>query len=232
MKLRSVTLACSILASAGISSIASAEEATGDHQFSGSVAIATDYIWRGISQTNNGAALSGSVDYGHSSGLYAGVWASNVDFDGDDDSKIEIDVYAGYSGEFQGVGFDVGVLHYEYTSESHNNFDEVYLGLSYGFLGIKVSHSDDGFAESGDATYYEAHADFELPWGVGLGLHAGRYELEEGADDYTDWKIAFSKEYLGFNFELAYTDTDLSDSDCGDDTLCDAHGVITVSRGF
>ncbi|VAX11131.1 Conserved hypothetical protein 2001 [hydrothermal vent metagenome] len=229
MSIHKLTLACGAFAMMGVSSMAIAEEA---HQFSANVALSSDYIWRGISQTDNGPAISGGFDYAHSSGFYAGVWASNVDFGAGDDSNIEIDVYGGYGGEFKGVSFDVGILHYDYASESNNDFEEVYLGLGYGFLGVMVSYSDDGFNESGDATYYEANADFELPLGVGLGLHVGRYELEEGAEDYTDWKIALSREYQGFGFELAYTDTDLSDTDCGDDTLCDAHGVFTVSKEF
>lgn len=232
MNLCKSTLVCSALAVMSASGIAVADEAVETHQFSANVALSTDYIWRGISQTDNGPAISGGFDYAHALGFYAGIWASNVDFGDGDGSNIEIDVYGGYGGEFKGVSFDVGVLHYDYPSESVNNFDEVYAGLGYGFLSIMVSHSNNGFAESGDATYYEAGADFELPLGVGLSLHAGHYELDEGADDYNDWKIAVSKEYHGFNFELAYTDTDLSDADCGDDSLCDAHGVFTVSKEF
>ena len=50
------------------------------HEFSANVALSTDYMYRGGSQTNEQPAISGGFDYGHSSGLYAGLWASNVDF--------------------------------------------------------------------------------------------------------------------------------------------------------
>ena len=247
MKLCKLILACGALAGLGVSGVSVAEEAKPHkeahlhvadktHEFSANVALSTDYVWRGVSQTDNGPAISGGFDYAHSSGLYAGVWASNVDFGDGDDSNIEMDIYAGYGGEFMGVSFDVGVLHYDYASENNNNFDEVYVGLGYGFLSAKVSYSSDGFAESDDATYYEIGADFELPWGVGLALHAGRYDVDAGSEDYSDWRVSLSKELVGLNFELAYTDTDMSDSECtsyaGDDNLCDGRGVFTVSKEF
>jgi len=50
-------------------------------------------------------------------------------------------------------------------------------------------------------------------------------------ESYTDWKIALSKEGYGFGLELAYTDTDLSDTECGGD-VCDGRALFTVSRSF
>ncbi|MDQ7072995.1 MAG: TorF family putative porin [Gammaproteobacteria bacterium] len=78
-----------------------------------SVALSTDYVWRGYSQTDNDPAISGSFDYAHASGFYAGTWASNVSFATDTD--IEIDVYAGFGGELDnGLGWDIGWLRYIY----------------------------------------------------------------------------------------------------------------------
>ena len=74
------------------------------HEFSANVALATDYMYRGGSQTNEQPAISGGFDYAHSSGVYAGVWASNVDFG--DSANIEIDYYGGIGGEFSnGIGW-------------------------------------------------------------------------------------------------------------------------------
>lgn len=79
-------------------------------EISGNVALASDYVYRGISQTNEEAAIQGGFDVEGESGLYVGVWASNIAFDG----SIEVDVYAGYGGEFsEDLGFDIGILRYE-----------------------------------------------------------------------------------------------------------------------
>jgi uncharacterized protein (TIGR02001 family) len=224
-------LAYTALALAAFSTTALAEE-TQEHSFSANLAVTSDYVWRGVSQADNEPAIQGGIDYGHSSGIYVGAWASNVDFGPGDDSDIEIDLYGGFSNEVGGLSYDVGIIHYNYPGESDNNFEEYYFGIGYGFLSGKVSYTDE-FGEGGDdATYYEIGADFELPMAVGLGLHAGHYDIDpDDGEDYDDWKIALSRSYGRFDFELAYSDTDLSDADCGGD-YCDGRGIFTVSTEF
>jgi uncharacterized protein (TIGR02001 family) len=63
----------------------------------GNLTIASDYRFRGISQTYKGPAIQGGVDYAHASGLYVGNWNSNVSsvmFAGG--SAIEMDFYGGW----------------------------------------------------------------------------------------------------------------------------------------
>lgn len=57
---------------------AQAAAPTPEHTFTGNATIATQYIFRGLTQTNGKPALQGGADYSHSSGLYAGTWASNI----------------------------------------------------------------------------------------------------------------------------------------------------------
>ncbi len=231
MSYRGLTQACAALALTTATVVAVAEEAP-VHSFSANLAVTTDYIWRGVSQTDNEPALQGGVDYAHASGLYLGAWASNVDFGPGDDSDIEIDLYGGFANEVGDFSYDLGVIHYDYPGEGDNDFDEVYLGLGYDFLSAKVSYTDEFGEDGDDATYYEAGADFELPMAVALGLHVGYYDIDpDDGFDYTDWKVAVAREYSGFNFELAYTDTDLSDNECGGD-YCDGRAIFTVSREF
>ena len=92
-----------------------------DFSFSANVGLYTDYIFRGYTQTQNEPAIQGGFDVEHSSGLYAGTWASNVDWTtaGDymDKNSVEIDVYAGWAGLiflFGILGFDIGVLQFFY----------------------------------------------------------------------------------------------------------------------
>ncbi|MCB1863833.1 MAG: TorF family putative porin [Chromatiales bacterium] len=193
--------------------------AEGPHSFSANVALGTDYVWRGISQTDENPAISGGFDYGHESGFYAGIWGSNVDFG--DDATIEVDLYGGFAKELEsGFSFDVGFIHYNYPDESDLNFEEVYVGVGFGPASAKISHDFDN-----DNTYYEAGADFEVA-GFGLGAHVGYYDFD-GGDEYTDWKLAVSKEYGGFGFELAYTDTDIDDVDTADSRI-----VFTISKSM
>ena len=94
------------LATAALSAPAIAEEVT----VSGNVAVSTEYVWRGVSQSDGDIAISGGFDL-ESGGFYAGTWLSNVDFNDASDTNIEWDIYAGYAGEFEGgVGYDIGIL--------------------------------------------------------------------------------------------------------------------------
>ena len=63
---------------------------------SATVAVTSDYRFRGISQSDNEAAIQGSIDFAQD-WFFAGVWASNLDFSGfgDPDTSVEVDLYAG-----------------------------------------------------------------------------------------------------------------------------------------
>jgi len=98
-------------------------------EISANVAMASDYVFRGLSQTDNQMALQGGFDYEHDSGLYIGTWASNVsqDFfneDGSNDPQLEVDLYAGYSGEIGVIGYDVGYLRYQYPVGIDSRVDQ------------------------------------------------------------------------------------------------------------
>ncbi|PHS73141.1 MAG: hypothetical protein COB22_02430 [Cycloclasticus sp.] len=197
-------------------------------ELSGNVALTTDYIWRGISQTGADPAIQGGFDADLGNGLYAGVWASNVDFD--DDASIEVDVYGGWAGEFNGVGVDVGYIHYHYPSETYQ-LDEIYVGLSYGpvsftqYFDLSLDNDD----ELGD--YSDLGLDLGEYNGVALSAHAGYYNVDSnvGGDDYWDYKLAVSTSMFSVDWELAVTGTDenTSDGDAADDTV-----ILTVSKSL
>ena len=78
MKIKTLAVAA-VLSVIGIAT-AQAEEAKSPHSFSANVTAVSDYVFRGITQTDSHPAIQGGFDYAHASGLYAGLWASNVDF--------------------------------------------------------------------------------------------------------------------------------------------------------
>ncbi|MEG1030097.1 MAG: TorF family putative porin, partial [Brevundimonas sp.] len=85
------------------SSPAKAQEAvekTGP-DFTFNAAIGTDYVFRGVSQTEGDPAISAGVDVTQGA-FYGGAWAGNVAFAGDADTDAEIDLYAGVRPEFGG----------------------------------------------------------------------------------------------------------------------------------
>ena len=83
--------------------------------FSANVALTSDYVWRGDSQTDSDPAIQGGIDFKHPVGIYAGAWGSNVDFPdaNGDTANIEIDFYGGYVHDF-GNGFGADGHHWIY----------------------------------------------------------------------------------------------------------------------
>jgi uncharacterized protein (TIGR02001 family) len=112
-------------------------------KFSANVGLTTEYIYRGLSQTDDQPALQGGFDYEHESGLSAGIWASNVDFnDGSDGASVEIDYYAAFSGEVKGVSWSVGGIYYSYPGVNDDfdyDFFEANASLGYGFGPVAVT---------------------------------------------------------------------------------------------
>lgn len=211
-------------------------------EFSGNVSLATDYVFRGISQTDEDPAVQGGFDFTHQSGFYAGVWGSSVDFGGDE--NVEIDYYAGLTGTLGGgLGWDVGVIYYSYPGAADDDdldYWEVKGALSYAFegaalsptLGLGVYYSPEFTGETGDAVYVVGSLDLALPQDFALSLHVGRQSIDEtDPDAYLEYGVGISKTIAGFDLALNYYATD-DDGEEFAGKLADDRVVFSVSRGF
>jgi uncharacterized protein (TIGR02001 family) len=108
------------------------EEAASPITVSGSVALVTDYRFRGVSQTDEAMAIQGGLTVSHESGFYVGTWGSNLagwgTFGG---SSMELDLYAGYKLPIGAATLDVGATWYMYPSGADKtDFVEPYVKLS------------------------------------------------------------------------------------------------------
>lgn len=228
-----------MLAVLAVPCAAMAEEAS-PHTFTANVGVTSDYIFRGITQTSHNPALQGGVDYAHASGLYAGLWASNVSWIADSNAvatgsvSTELDTYAGFRNTLQNeFSYDVGFVRYNYLGSYTANVaggfakadtDEVYLGVGYKWLSAKYSHGLGNFLTVPGAqgtNYLEVNANVPLgESGYTLGAHAGKQTYKGTTADiaaaagsspsYSDYKLAVSKDFSGFLVGLAYTNTNAS----------------------
>ena len=134
----------SLILLGALASTVTADDAVGEspHAFSVNVRIATEYLYRGISQSNEDPALQGGFDYAYEPlGLYMGFWASSIEFNAmtTNTSSIETNFYGGFAGEFPiGVSWDIGGLYYYYPDTNEDigadyNFVELYGNLGYSF---------------------------------------------------------------------------------------------------
>ena len=76
-----------------------------------------DYINRGISNSANGSAIQGGIDYYNDIGVYAGIWATTIDYELEqDDPSYEFDIYGGITGELALIEWDIGLLYFTYPN--------------------------------------------------------------------------------------------------------------------
>ena len=169
----------------------SATEVTSKHSVSTNIGITSNYVWRGITQTDKKPAVSAGADYSHQSGFYAGTWLSNVDFG--DETDLEYDFYSGYSTQINGADVDFGYIYYGYQGGEDNHFSEAYIKVSIDNLSLGVSTLVD--SQWGDdfldLTYFETNYTFELSQDLSLDVHAGYYDLKD-AKNYKDFSLALS----------------------------------------
>lgn len=220
---------CTILAASlwmlgtGLSS-AGASELT----LSGDVTFASDYAFRGISQTEEAPALQGGLSLSTASGFYASVWGSNVDFLAE--GTLELDVMLGWSGAINDDwSTDVGIMRYGYPNAEidGSNFYELYGSLSYKDLTFGLAYSDDYYANSGNFIYVYANYTYALSDNLSLDLHVGQNEYDDSSASYLDWSIGLSTEVLGAGVSLTYVDTDIDGS-----YLADSRVIFAISKSF
>ena len=201
----------------------------------------TDYVWRGVSQTDEKPALQLGVEYEHESGLYAGTWGSNVDFDEDvsDPAHFEIDLYAGWRGETEGgLGWDIGVLRYLYPDTTEDfDYNGLVVSATYGIFTFEVDYSNDVFASGENGFYYNLGVSHEIPdlFTVAASVGYSDFDKEvngEGApDSYVDWRIGISRSLWDFDLDLSYYDTSDNGEELNGD-MAEPRVVFTISRSL
>ena len=197
-----------------------APKAEPEYTLSYNVGVVTDYRYRGISQSRLDPALQGGIDFAHKSGLYLGTWASTIKWikDAGGSGDVEWDVYGGYKGTAGPVGYDVGVLRYEYPDNKLHpdaNTTELYVAGTVGPATLKYSDSVTnlfGFADSKNSGYLDLSATFDLGNGYSAVPHVGHQTVKNnGGFSYTDYSLTLGKDFgNGISVSAAAVGTDAS----------------------
>lgn len=227
--MRKSLLAVAIASSFGVPTVAVAQESA--HTLSGNVGFFSQYIFRGIKQTDGKPALQGGFDYAHKSGFYAGTWASNVSWLADAGaytaSSLEWDFYGGYKGSFGDFGYDAGLLSYVYPGRPlpgvvEADTLEAYGAVSWKWLTAKLSMSLDdtfGVADSDGTWYLDLSANYPVTEKLAIQAHYGIQEFKgstpagvsnDSFASYKDWKLGVTYALpQSFTVGAYYTDTDM-----------------------
>jgi uncharacterized protein (TIGR02001 family) len=219
--------------------------------FSATLTMTSNYMFRGLSFTDDQPALQGSFDWGYGN-FFAGVWASSIHDLDTSGYELESDWYAGYANSIAGIDWFIMPIYYNF-SDYDGGLDadvfEVWLDASYAINDTFSVHgmyaySPDFSFETDTAHYVRGDVTANLPAGFSLTAGMGYQDVDGGTSypggfDYTHWDISLAKSVAGFDLNLMYSDTsaeDMSDSllksgytvaEQADDVV-----VFTVSRSF
>ena len=175
-------------------------------EFEGNIALSSEYMWRGMTQSDGEAAVSGGFDISGESGAYFGVWGSNVEYG--DDATMELDYYFGYAGETEGgLSYDIGQLLYDFPGADYDA-EEIYLGLGYSYFGVTYYAGQDDAPDN---------VEFSVSLGeTGLGLTIGDYD---DVGQYTILAYDLPISLAGLSIGLAWNDIDYDDAAAEDDDV-------------
>jgi len=208
-----------------VSQSAAAAEPASPHTFTGNFGLYSQYIFRGLTQTNRDPALQGGFDYSHASGFYAGTWLSNISWltdsapvTGYSSSSLEWDVYGGYRGTFgkSDFGYDVGLLQYYYPGTHSTTLApgsvkadtlEAYGALSWKWLSAKYSYSLNsktfGVDNSRGTWYLDLSANYPITEKLGLQAHYGKQKYTGTTLGVSNNSVATYDDYkLGLTYAL------------------------------
>ncbi len=231
----SVAIASGVAMAMGVGASAYADdEKSSGFTFSANTTFATDYRFRGISQTENDFTIQGGFDVSHEDGFYAGAWASNLSgwgtFGG---SNTELDLYGGYQTELDGIAFDVGAVYYVFPQgSSRTSYAEIYGSVGKSFEGVDLSvGANYAFKQDSlslndvkqDNLYVYADAGYEIPsTPFSIAAHFGYSDGNPGAGPngwvpsptgtYVDWSVGVSAAlpWGPLSASVTYVDTDIS----------------------
>ncbi len=198
---------------------------------SGSVAVVSDYKFRGISQTDGNFAVQGGITISHSSGFYIGTWGSSVDdyVTAHGTAHQELDLIGGYKITTNGTTFDIGAVYYVYpgtrlaNDPTSSDFIEPYLSVSHvlgpvtGKVTVNYAPKQKALAlnqtgPKNDNVYLAGDLSASIPnTGISVSGHLGHTWgpswLSIGKE-YTDWNVGASYAYKSLTFGIQYVDTD------------------------
>ena len=159
---------------------------------SANVAFASDYVWRGMTQSD-GPAIQGGFDFEAESGFYAGIWGSNVNFN--DGAGSELDYYFGYGFSVGDLGIDIGYVAFDYPkNQTGLDFEEIVLGFSLGNFGLTHAMGQDDFTDYTEISYgmgpvsvaYGTYDEMSDNITISYGFSCGAYDCGITAYDMTD----------------------------------------------
>jgi len=188
--------------------------------------LSSEYIFRGIPQSDGKAAAFGGLDLG-AAGFYAGTWASTVDSGSGRNDGLEIDYYGGYGGEAGDFRYGIGGTWYSYTDQFDDDYKELNLSGGWRFLTLNVAIGEyDNFGgPTLNYQFYDITAEYR-GWHATIGIFADDFDGNYYEAGYGDTLTVNDVELFDYSFVVIYSDDKLLG---GDD---DINIVAQITKNF
>jgi len=188
---------------------------------SGKIDLVSNYIFRGISQTQNQPAAQVGLAYSFlSTGMYGCIFGSNDHFLGKQNETIyyEVDPSIGVTNKVNDHAmYDFNLSRYIYPQANSNDYNAFNSYFNYYFLTAQFSYSNDDYATGKSGSYYNLGFKYEIPsryffhinnLNVSGGIGYSSLPKNVGLQSYKDFNLALSKSINRFTFMVQWTDTD------------------------
>lgn len=215
MKTLKLAVMGALIATSAVSTVAQAAAA-----WTGNVALTNNYLWRGVTQTSDQAAIQGGMDYDFGNNFTIGAWISNVT------GGTELDLYGAYKINLgKDMSLDVGAIKYKYLAIDNVDFLEAFAKFNYQKLavGAFLTLDQDASPTQEEDLYLMASYSFDIGKDKTLALTVGDYDYDNpNTEDYSHLRAALTKG----EFTFAFDDND-KNGNAGDSRLS-----ITWAKSF
>jgi uncharacterized protein (TIGR02001 family) len=186
----------------------------------GSVAVTSDYVYRGVSQTRGEPALQADIHYASTRGWSAGLWASTVELNAWDGRTGELNAYLGYRWQIhRDWSSKISAVHYEYPWNGPRfdyDYDEVVGTLGFRnrvFATVAWSfntsrYSTRGYFSGKNAISYDVATSWPVWKSLSANAGIGYYDLHDVVNaGYLYWSAGLSYDWRSWRADLSYFGT-------------------------
>jgi len=210
-------------------------------EFHGYLTAGTDYVFRGVSQSNEDPTLQGGLDFAHAGGFFAGLFAAGIDYPETpfrpDPGNFELDAYLGFARPAgRDFAWDVALIHYQFLESAAQNdaYQELGFNLHYRDVArLGLTASDD--ARTGGSSGWTVELELRQPIGQDFQVSGtlGRYTFARSDwRDYLYWDAGVSSVVGPVTLDLRYYDTSDEAETLAGPRLTRGRVVASLSVGF
>lgn len=179
-------------------------------QVSGSITLASDYSYRGISLSNEQPVAQLNLVYDAPDGWYAGAFGSKVKLNSNSSEGEQILLYSGFSQRLRsGVIWEAGATAAIFPKSTDLNYGEVFTGLMFDNLSARIYYSPNYIGLNNKTLYLEANADYQLQERLDVFSHIGWLvylddKVGQVNRNRVDVRVGVGSNFSSWKLQLAY----------------------------